>query len=109
MCHGASSSSLCNKRRLFIASSTLSGGDDSSLNRSLEINKIGCRIVSGSYHPVERKNSNFAALRKMSPNGEELDGGGAREANICFNGQDLICGDEATKSRVEALTHSIIK
>ncbi|CAB1184495.1 unnamed protein product [Spirodela intermedia] len=29
-------------------------------------------------HPAERKNGDFAALRRLSPDGEELDGGGAR-------------------------------
>ncbi|CAA7411067.1 unnamed protein product [Spirodela intermedia] len=28
-------------------------------------------------HPAERKNGDFAALRRLSPDGEELDGGGA--------------------------------
>ncbi|CAA6657143.1 unnamed protein product [Spirodela intermedia] len=46
---GASSSGLHSKRRLFIASSTLLG-----------------------------ENDDFAALRRLSPDGEELDGGGAR-------------------------------
>ncbi|CAA6675826.1 unnamed protein product [Spirodela intermedia] len=49
--HGASSSGPRSKRRLFIASGTLSR---------------------------ERKNGDFAALRRLSPDGEELDGGGAR-------------------------------
>ncbi|CAA7393271.1 unnamed protein product [Spirodela intermedia] len=40
---------------------------------------MGCRVVSGSYHPAERKNDDFAALWRLSPDGEELDGGGARE------------------------------
>ncbi|CAA7407051.1 unnamed protein product [Spirodela intermedia] len=39
---------------------------------------MGRRVVSGSCHLAERKNSDFAALRQLSPNGEELDGGGAR-------------------------------
>ncbi|CAA6668912.1 unnamed protein product [Spirodela intermedia] len=34
-------------------------------------------IVSGGCHPAERKNDNFAALRRLSLDGEELDGGGA--------------------------------
>ncbi|CAA6670187.1 unnamed protein product [Spirodela intermedia] len=41
---------------------------------------MGRRIVSGGYHPAEQKNSDFAALQWLSPDGEELDGGGAREA-----------------------------
>ncbi|CAA7392270.1 unnamed protein product [Spirodela intermedia] len=44
----------------------------------LEINEMGRRIVSGGCHLVERKNGDFAALRWLSPDGEELDGGGAR-------------------------------
>ncbi|CAB1184485.1 unnamed protein product [Spirodela intermedia] len=59
-CQGASSSGPRSKRRLFIASGTLSG------------------VVSGGCHPAERKNGDFAALRRLSPDGEELDGGGAR-------------------------------
>ncbi|CAA7405817.1 unnamed protein product [Spirodela intermedia] len=43
-----------------------------------EINEVGRRIVSGGCHPAERKNGDFAALRRLSPDGEELDGGGAR-------------------------------
>ncbi|CAA7400835.1 unnamed protein product [Spirodela intermedia] len=39
---------------------------------------MGRRIVSGGCHPAERKNGNFVALRQLSPDGEELDGGGAR-------------------------------
>ncbi|CAA6674140.1 unnamed protein product [Spirodela intermedia] len=35
-------------------------------------------VVSGSCHPAERKNSDFATLRRLSPDGEELDGGEAR-------------------------------
>ncbi|CAA7394590.1 unnamed protein product [Spirodela intermedia] len=38
---------------------------------------MGRRVVSGGCHPVERKNSDFAALRRLPPDGEELDGGGA--------------------------------
>ncbi|CAA7411062.1 unnamed protein product [Spirodela intermedia] len=47
---GASSSGPRSKRRLFIASGTLSG--------------------------AEWKNGNFVALRRLSPDKEELDGGG---------------------------------
>ncbi|CAA7409593.1 unnamed protein product [Spirodela intermedia] len=36
------------------------------------------KVVSGGCHPAERKNGDFAALRRLSPDGEELDGGGAR-------------------------------
>ncbi|CAA7388859.1 unnamed protein product [Spirodela intermedia] len=42
----------------------------------IEKNK-SCQIVSGGCHPVERKNDDFAALRRLSPDREELDGGGA--------------------------------
>ncbi|CAA7405268.1 unnamed protein product [Spirodela intermedia] len=47
---------------------------------------MGHRIVSGSCHPVEWKNGNFAALWWLSPDGEELDGGGAhvRDLPICL-------------------------
>ncbi|CAA7393117.1 unnamed protein product [Spirodela intermedia] len=38
---------------------------------------MGRRIVSGGCHPAERKNGDFVALRRLSPDGEELDGGGA--------------------------------
>ncbi|CAA7407821.1 unnamed protein product [Spirodela intermedia] len=40
---------------------------------------MGRRVVSGGCHPAEQKNGDFAALRRLSPDGEELDGGGARE------------------------------
>ncbi|CAA7388861.1 unnamed protein product [Spirodela intermedia] len=43
----------------------------------LEINEVGRQIVFGGCHPAERKNGDFAALRRLSPDGEELDGGGA--------------------------------
>ncbi|CAA7389307.1 unnamed protein product [Spirodela intermedia] len=36
------------------------------------------RIVSGVCHPAKQKNDDFAALRRLSPDREELDGGGAR-------------------------------
>ncbi|CAA6664160.1 unnamed protein product [Spirodela intermedia] len=35
------------------------------------------RVVSGGCHPAERKNDDFVALRWLSPDREELDGGGA--------------------------------
>ncbi|CAA6657095.1 unnamed protein product [Spirodela intermedia] len=35
---------------------------------------MGRRVVSGGCHPAERKNGDFAALRRLSPDGEELDG-----------------------------------
>ncbi|CAA7394771.1 unnamed protein product [Spirodela intermedia] len=35
---------------------------------------MGRRVVSGGCHPVERKNGNFAALWRLSPDGKELDG-----------------------------------
>ncbi|CAA6674579.1 unnamed protein product [Spirodela intermedia] len=38
---------------------------------------MGRRIVFGGCHPVERKNGDFATLWRLSPDGEELDGGGA--------------------------------
>ncbi|CAA6654328.1 unnamed protein product [Spirodela intermedia] len=38
---------------------------------------MGRRVVSGGCHPAERKNGDFAALRRLSPDGEELNGGGA--------------------------------
>ncbi|CAA7394455.1 unnamed protein product [Spirodela intermedia] len=38
---------------------------------------MGRRIVSGGCHLAQRKNGDFAALRRLSPDGEELDGGGA--------------------------------
>ncbi|CAA6673145.1 unnamed protein product [Spirodela intermedia] len=104
------------KRRLFIASGTLSRGGDSSPGRSgvahtcpyrsklsrsspcsrllptalptrlrarlislqsLEINEMGRRIVSSGCHPAKWKNDNFATLRRLSPDGEELDRGKA--------------------------------
>ncbi|CAA6663547.1 unnamed protein product [Spirodela intermedia] len=37
---------------------------------------MGRRVVFGGCHPTERKNDDFAALRRLSPDGEELDGGG---------------------------------
>ncbi|CAA6674597.1 unnamed protein product [Spirodela intermedia] len=37
---------------------------------------MGRRIVSGGCHLAERKNGDFVALRRLSPDGEELDGGG---------------------------------
>ncbi|CAA6672453.1 unnamed protein product [Spirodela intermedia] len=43
---------------------------------TLEINEVSRRIVFGGCHPAERKNGDFAALRRLSPNREELDGGG---------------------------------
>ncbi|CAB1184609.1 unnamed protein product [Spirodela intermedia] len=39
---------------------------------------MGRRVVSGGCHSAEQKNGDFAALRRLSPDGEELDGGGAR-------------------------------
>ncbi|CAA6674534.1 unnamed protein product [Spirodela intermedia] len=35
---------------------------------------MGRRVISGGCHPAERKNGDFAALRRLSPDGEELDG-----------------------------------
>ncbi|CAA6675424.1 unnamed protein product [Spirodela intermedia] len=40
---------------------------------------MGRQVVFGGCHPAEWKNGDFAALRRLSPDGEELDGGGARE------------------------------
>ncbi|CAA6667551.1 unnamed protein product [Spirodela intermedia] len=40
---------------------------------------MGHQIVFGGCHLAERKNSDFAALWRLSPDGEELDGGGAHE------------------------------
>ncbi|CAA6674783.1 unnamed protein product [Spirodela intermedia] len=37
---------------------------------------MGRRVVSGGCHLAERKNGDFAALRRLSPDEEELDGGG---------------------------------
>ncbi|CAA7397920.1 unnamed protein product [Spirodela intermedia] len=45
---------------------------------SREINEMGRRVVSGGCLPAERKNGDFAALRRLSPDKEELDGGGGR-------------------------------
>ncbi|CAA7400686.1 unnamed protein product [Spirodela intermedia] len=39
---------------------------------------MGRRVVSGGCHPAEWKNDDFAAFWRLSPNGKELDGGGAR-------------------------------
>ncbi|CAA7392250.1 unnamed protein product [Spirodela intermedia] len=38
---------------------------------------MGRQIIFDGYHLTERKNGDFAALRRLSPNEEELDGGGA--------------------------------
>ncbi|CAA7393088.1 unnamed protein product [Spirodela intermedia] len=35
------------------------------------------KVVSSSCHLAERKNGDFVALWRLSPDGEELDGGGA--------------------------------
>ncbi|CAA6675017.1 unnamed protein product [Spirodela intermedia] len=35
---------------------------------------MGRQIISGSYHPAKQKNGDFAALRRLSPDEEELDG-----------------------------------
>ncbi|CAA7400834.1 unnamed protein product [Spirodela intermedia] len=40
---------------------------------------MGRRIVSRGCHLAERKNGDSTALWRLSPDGEELDGGGARE------------------------------
>ncbi|CAA6659617.1 unnamed protein product [Spirodela intermedia] len=45
---------------------------------SHEINEMGHRVVFSGCHPAERKNGDFVALRQLSLDGEELDGGGAR-------------------------------
>ncbi|CAA6673159.1 unnamed protein product [Spirodela intermedia] len=37
---------------------------------------MGRQIVSGGCHSAEWKNGDFAALWRLSPDGEELDGGG---------------------------------
>ncbi|CAA6674229.1 unnamed protein product [Spirodela intermedia] len=37
---------------------------------------MGRRVVSGSCHPAERKNGDFATLQRLSPDREKLDGGG---------------------------------
>ncbi|CAA7411123.1 unnamed protein product [Spirodela intermedia] len=42
---------------------------------------MGHQIVFGGCHLAERKNSDFAALWRLSPDGEELDGGGAHGAS----------------------------
>ncbi|CAA7388784.1 unnamed protein product [Spirodela intermedia] len=42
------------------------------------INEMGRRTIFGGCHPVEQKNGDFAALWRLSPDGDELDGGGAR-------------------------------
>ncbi|CAA7410406.1 unnamed protein product [Spirodela intermedia] len=39
---------------------------------------MGRRVIFGGCHPVKQKNGNFAALRQLSLDGEELDGGGVR-------------------------------
>ncbi|CAA7409442.1 unnamed protein product [Spirodela intermedia] len=44
---------------------------------------MGCRIVSGGCHPVEWKNGDFAALRRLSPDGEELNGGAGWRWGAC--------------------------
>ncbi|CAA6670023.1 unnamed protein product [Spirodela intermedia] len=40
---------------------------------------MGHQIIFDGCHSVERKNGDFAALRQLSPDEEELDGGGAYE------------------------------
>ncbi|CAA7403821.1 unnamed protein product [Spirodela intermedia] len=35
---------------------------------------MGRRVVSGGCHPAEQKNGDFAALQRLSSDGEELDG-----------------------------------
>ncbi|CAA6674220.1 unnamed protein product [Spirodela intermedia] len=44
---------------------------------------MSCRIVSSSCHPAERKNGDFVALRWLSPDGEELDGGAGWRWGAC--------------------------
>ncbi|CAA7399794.1 unnamed protein product [Spirodela intermedia] len=39
---------------------------------------MGRQIISGGCHPTKWKNNNFMTLRRLSSDGEELDGGGAR-------------------------------
>ncbi|CAA7397950.1 unnamed protein product [Spirodela intermedia] len=81
---------------------------------------MGHRIVSGGCHPAERKNGDFAALRRLSPDGEELDGGGAREVatrlladrplldNSLFVDQSEMLSKQSSFSRVydHSLPHS---
>ncbi|CAA7402653.1 unnamed protein product [Spirodela intermedia] len=43
---------------------------------------MGCRIISGGCHSAERKNDDFAALRRLSLDREELDGGGAHVRDL---------------------------
>ncbi|CAA6675705.1 unnamed protein product [Spirodela intermedia] len=47
---------------------------------------MGRRIVSGGCHLAQRKNGDFAALRRLSPDGEELDGGGAHVRETSSSG-----------------------
>ncbi|CAA6670737.1 unnamed protein product [Spirodela intermedia] len=42
---------------------------------------MGRRVVSGGCHLTERKNDDFAALWRLSPDGKELDGGGVHGAS----------------------------
>ncbi|CAA6659426.1 unnamed protein product [Spirodela intermedia] len=45
---------------------------------------MGRRVVSGGCHSAERKNDDLAALQRLSPDGDELDVGGAREVATCL-------------------------
>ncbi|CAA6674807.1 unnamed protein product [Spirodela intermedia] len=45
---------------------------------------MGHRLVSGGCHPAEWKNGNFVALRRLSLDEEELDGGGVRVRSFIF-------------------------
>ncbi|CAA6659595.1 unnamed protein product [Spirodela intermedia] len=45
---------------------------------------MGCRIISDGCHLAERKNDNFAALWRLSLDGEELDGGEACVRSFIF-------------------------
>ncbi|CAA7393101.1 unnamed protein product [Spirodela intermedia] len=40
---------------------------------------MGRRVVFGGCHPAKQKNGDFAALWRLSPDEEGLDGGGAHE------------------------------
>ncbi|CAA7392263.1 unnamed protein product [Spirodela intermedia] len=44
---------------------------------------MGRRIVSGGCHPAEQKNGDFAALWRLSPDGEELDEGAGWRWGAC--------------------------
>ncbi|CAA7392254.1 unnamed protein product [Spirodela intermedia] len=42
------------------------------------------QIISDGCHPAEQKNGDFVTLRRLSPDREELNGGGAHVRDFIF-------------------------